>query len=214
MMSGFGHFRLAMAGQRRTVGRTVRDLQTSFSSSLESDLPLAMLECAKTVWRHLGPFWIFGTIILAFMTWACLQTGLNATASVPVYLMIVVLLSLMDSAILSAIFSIIVVPSLDYVFFAPIYSIKVRNSQQSHSLVCLSVHVARYRPSGVSAILARRNSGRLRPSISRTIRFLSAILATLSLAGIVAPRNFMERNGGGHGPSRAPASTGDVSDAD
>ena len=32
MMSGFGHFALAMAGQRRTVGRTVRDLQTTFSA--------------------------------------------------------------------------------------------------------------------------------------------------------------------------------------
>lgn len=128
-MNGFGHFELAMAGQRRTVGRAVRDLQTTFSSSLESDLPLAMLECAKTAWRHLGPFWILGTFMLAFTTWACLQIGIHATTSVPVYLIIAVLLSLIDSAISSAIFSVIVVLSLDYLFFTPIYSFKVGNSQ-------------------------------------------------------------------------------------
>ena len=71
--------------------------------------------------RYLVALWLAGTVALACATWICLQLGLNPAATSFVYLIVIVLLSLMDSFISSALFSVIAVACLNFFFVEPLY---------------------------------------------------------------------------------------------
>lgn len=84
--------------------------------------------------RHLVALWIAGNLALAFATWGCLQLGLNFATTALVFLTIIVLLSLMDSLISSAVFSVIAVGSLSYFFAEPLFSFYVDSPQDIAAL--------------------------------------------------------------------------------
>ena len=71
--------------------------------------------------RYLAALWLAGTVALACATWICFQLGLNPAATSFVYLIVIVLLSLMDSFISSALFSVIAVACLNFFFVEPLY---------------------------------------------------------------------------------------------
>ena len=71
--------------------------------------------------RYLVALWLAGIVILACATWICFRLGLNPAATSFVYLIVIVLLSLMDSFISSALFSVIAVACLNFFFVEPLY---------------------------------------------------------------------------------------------
>jgi PAS domain S-box-containing protein len=79
--------------------------------------------------------WLSGTAVLALATWASFRLGLSFATAACVYLIIIVMLSLLDSFISSAIFSILAVCCLDYFFIEPLYAFDVANAQDLAALV-------------------------------------------------------------------------------
>jgi PAS domain S-box-containing protein len=85
--------------------------------------------------RYLSALWLSGAAVLALATWASFRLGLSSATAACVYLVIIVLLSLLDSFISSAIFSILAVCCLDYFFIEPRYAFDVANAQDFAALV-------------------------------------------------------------------------------
>jgi PAS domain S-box-containing protein len=84
--------------------------------------------------RYLSALLVLGAAALALATWACFRLGLSSATTACVYLVIIVLLSLMDSFVLSVIFSVIVVGCLDFFFIQPIFAFEVTNAQDFTTL--------------------------------------------------------------------------------
>ena len=76
--------------------------------------------------KRLAKLWLIGGLALALATWICFTLGLNPAAAGFVYLTIIVLLSLWDSFLSSAIFSLASVYALNYFFIPPLFSFEVR----------------------------------------------------------------------------------------
>ena len=76
--------------------------------------------------KRLAKLWLIGGLALALATWICFTLGLNPAAAGFVYLTIIVLLSLWDSFLSSAIFSLASVTALNYFFIPPLFSFEVR----------------------------------------------------------------------------------------
>lgn len=66
-----------------------------------------------------------GAVGLAVPTWVCFRLGSDLTVVALVYLIEVVLLSLLDSLVASAVFSVIAVGCLNYFFVRPLFSLRV-----------------------------------------------------------------------------------------
>jgi PAS domain S-box-containing protein len=77
--------------------------------------------------RHLSALWVSGAIALALATWACFLLGLSSATVACVYLVIIVLLSLMDSFATAVIFPVIAVGCLDFFFLPPLFAFEVAN---------------------------------------------------------------------------------------
>jgi C4-dicarboxylate-specific signal transduction histidine kinase len=75
--------------------------------------------------HRLAALWVAGSLVLALVTWACFQLGLNVTTTGFSFLIVIVLLSLFDSFVSSVVFSIIAVGYLDYFFMEPLFSFTV-----------------------------------------------------------------------------------------
>jgi PAS domain S-box-containing protein len=84
--------------------------------------------------QYLTVLWLAGAIVLAFATWLCSRLGLSSATTACIYLIVIVLLSLMDSFISSAIFSVIAVLCLDYYFITPLYAFEVANAEDLTTL--------------------------------------------------------------------------------
>ncbi len=84
---------------------------------------------------HLVALWIFGCVTLASVTWACFRLGLASGAVAFAYLLVIVVLSLLDSFISSAIFSVFAVACLDFFFTAPVFSFRVGDARDILTLV-------------------------------------------------------------------------------
>ena len=85
--------------------------------------------------QYLVALWLSGAAVLAFATWVSFRLGLNYATAACIYLIIIVLLSLLDSFISSAIFSILAVCGLVYFFIEPIYAFDVASAQDLAALV-------------------------------------------------------------------------------
>jgi len=83
--------------------------------------------------------WVVGTIALALVTWVCFRLGLNSATTSFVFLILIVLLSLMDSFISSAIFSMVAVSCLDYFFTEPLFTFDIANSQDFIALTAFVI---------------------------------------------------------------------------
>jgi PAS domain S-box-containing protein len=75
--------------------------------------------------KHLVALWLIGGLVLALATWICFALGVNAAATGFVFLAIIVILSLCDSFLSSAIFSVAAAAALDYYFIPPIFSFDI-----------------------------------------------------------------------------------------
>ena len=97
--------------------------------------PLAFLADPLSRWRlvpkgtprlsYLVGLWLAGSVALALATWVCVTLDLPFRTAVCIYLIIIVLLSLMDSLVSSLVFSVIAAGALDYFFAEPKYSFYV-----------------------------------------------------------------------------------------
>jgi PAS domain S-box-containing protein len=76
---------------------------------------------------------------IALATWACFQLSLNLATTSLVFLIIIGLLSLMDSFISSAIFSVIAVGLLDFFFTEPLFSFEVTSMEDITTLVAFII---------------------------------------------------------------------------
>ncbi|HEY2227226.1 MAG TPA: DUF4118 domain-containing protein [Xanthobacteraceae bacterium] len=79
--------------------------------------------------RYLVTLWIAGSMALAFVTWACFELGLNFATTALFYLIVIVLPSLLDSFISSAVFSVVAVGCLNFFFTKPLFSFDVESPQ-------------------------------------------------------------------------------------
>jgi PAS domain S-box-containing protein len=84
--------------------------------------------------RHLGTLWFFGAAALIATTWICFRLGLGFAAASFAFLVVIVLLSLLDSLISSLIFSVIAVVFLDYFFVPPLFTLLVYSAQDFWAL--------------------------------------------------------------------------------
>ncbi len=95
-----------------------------FRRSADTLLP-GVTQAPGSPGRRLVALWIFGCLALAGMTWMCFLVDLDPGAVGFAYLIIIVLLSLLDSFISSAIFSVVAVACLDFFFTEPRFSLYV-----------------------------------------------------------------------------------------
>jgi len=84
---------------------------------------------------RLAALWIFGCVALTIVTWVCFRLELASGAVACAYLIVIVLLSLLDSFISSAIFSVVAVAFLDFFFIPPLFSLEVTDPQDILTLV-------------------------------------------------------------------------------
>jgi PAS domain S-box-containing protein len=89
--------------------------------------------------RYLSALLVSGAAILALATWVCFRLGLSSATTACVYLVIIVLLSLMDSFVSSVTFSVIVVGCLDFFFIQPLFAFEVANGQDLTTLAAFLV---------------------------------------------------------------------------
>ena len=76
--------------------------------------------------RYLATLWLIGGAVLTLSTWLCFILGVKASTVSLVYLTIIVLLSLWDSFVSSALFSIAGVSLLNYFFIPPLFTFQVQ----------------------------------------------------------------------------------------
>jgi K+-sensing histidine kinase KdpD len=107
--------------------------------------------------RHFAALWVAGILILAFVTWACFQLGLNVTTTAFSFLIVIVLLSLLDSYVSSVLFSIVATGCLDYFFTEPLFSFTVASVEDITALAAFPHYVARHHWAGAAPAQARRS---------------------------------------------------------
>jgi two-component system, LuxR family, sensor kinase FixL len=82
------------------------------------------------LWRSVAQGF-FGGIALASVTMACFSLGLDLATTAFAYMIVIVLLSLIGSFYVSAVFSIIAVAALNYFFAPPIFNFRVDEPQDA-----------------------------------------------------------------------------------
>lgn len=89
--------------------------------------------------RYLVLLWIFGCIALGLVSWACFHLGFSLASAGFAFLIVIVLLSLLDSFVSSAIFSVFAAACLNYYFTEPFFSFSVATSQNLMGLATFMV---------------------------------------------------------------------------
>lgn len=89
--------------------------------------------------RHLAALWVAGILILAFVTWACFHLGLNVATTGFSFLIVIVLLSLLDSYVSSVFFSSVATGCLDYFFTEPLFSFTVASIEDIVALAAFLI---------------------------------------------------------------------------
>jgi PAS domain-containing protein len=89
--------------------------------------------------QYLSALWVSGIAALAIATAVCFRLALTSASTACVYLIIIVILSLLDSFISSALFSVVAVGCLDYFFIEPRYDFQVANTQDFTTLAAFLV---------------------------------------------------------------------------
>jgi PAS domain S-box-containing protein len=89
--------------------------------------------------RYMALLWLSGCALLALVTWACFEIGFNEVATECAYLIVIVLLSLLDSFATSIFLSIVAVACLDFFFIKPIFSLDLQFKEDLPGLVSFLV---------------------------------------------------------------------------
>jgi PAS domain S-box-containing protein len=96
-------------------------------------------------WYELGKkgdlvvFWASGIALLAMLTWICFWLDLSFATTALVHLIAIAILSLMDSFVSSAIFSIVALTCLNYFFVPPLFTLHVASSEDVVTLASFLV---------------------------------------------------------------------------
>ena len=85
-----------------------------------------MLSLRITRLRYLAILWLAGVALIGLATWACFALGLTPGTAGFVYLILIVVLSLWDSFVTSALFSLAAVAALNYFFIQPLFTFQVQ----------------------------------------------------------------------------------------
>jgi PAS domain S-box-containing protein len=85
--------------------------------------------------RYMALLWLSGCALLALVTWVCFKIGFNEVATECVYLIIIVLLSLLDSFLTSVFLSLVAIACLDFFFIKPIFSLDMQLKEDLPGLV-------------------------------------------------------------------------------
>jgi K+-sensing histidine kinase KdpD len=75
--------------------------------------------------RYLAVLWLLGCIALSGATWLWFRLGFDLSATGFVFLIVIVMLSLMDSLISSIVFSIFALGCLNYFFAEPLFTFQI-----------------------------------------------------------------------------------------
>lgn len=89
--------------------------------------------------RRLAGLWLTGSCALTGVTWLCLGLGLNFATIAFAYLIVVLLLSLLDSLVSSVLFSVIAIACLNYFFVEPRYTFQVNYTGDLSALAAFLV---------------------------------------------------------------------------
>src|SRR5580704_12092575 len=93
----------------------------------------------RSPWRDMLIIWFVAFVFEALVTWIGWRLGLPARIVGFVYLLVIVLASLFDSFLTSAVLSIVAVLCLDYFFIPPIFSLTVTDGVDVLTLVVFLV---------------------------------------------------------------------------
>ena len=104
-------------GNRRAVCRNMKFSPSHYEARPRRNVPA------------LGRVWLAGTVALSLVTWLCFGLGLNFATTAFAYLIVVVLLSLLDSFVSSALFSVIAIACLNYFFVEPRFTLQVNYAE-------------------------------------------------------------------------------------
>lgn len=85
--------------------------------------------------RHVALLWLSDCALLGLATWACFEIGFNEVAAESAYLIVIGLLSLMDSFATSNFLSIAAVACLDFFFIKRIFSLDIQFKEDVPGLV-------------------------------------------------------------------------------
>jgi PAS domain S-box-containing protein len=85
--------------------------------------------------RYLVALWVVGLVAISLVTWVCFSAGLNSATTALIYMVAILVLSLLDSFVSSAIFSVFAVACLDYFFIPPLFKFDVGDPQDIATLV-------------------------------------------------------------------------------
>jgi PAS domain S-box-containing protein len=119
---------------RRGMGQIAEGFRRHVETSL-----LRLTESEISPRRRLALLWLFGCIALAITTWLCFRLGVNSATAGYTYLIVIVLLSLLDSFISSAVFSVVAVACLDFFFIEPRFTFEVAYAEDLLALVTFVV---------------------------------------------------------------------------
>ncbi len=110
---------------------------------------LLALSSSRSLWRgkqsfvgrlrYLVALWCVGLSAIALVTWGSFRADLNAATAALLYTVVILILSLLDSFVSSAIFSVSAAACLDYFFIEPLFQLDVRNAQDVTTLVAFLV---------------------------------------------------------------------------
>ena len=125
-----------------------------------------MLSLRITRLRYLAILWLAGIALIGLATWACFALGLTPGTAGFVYLILIVVLSLWDSFVSSAIFSLAAVAALNYFFIPPLFTFQVQYESDIPLLGIVRPDLVRdYRPG--AALAAVDGDGETAGSASR-----------------------------------------------
>jgi K+-sensing histidine kinase KdpD len=93
----------------------------------------------KTRIRRLIVLWLAGFAAIGVVTWSCFRLGQSLTTTALAYLLVVVLISMFDSAITSIVLSVVAIGCLNYFFTEPLFTFRVEYGQDVFALVAFAV---------------------------------------------------------------------------
>ena len=89
--------------------------------------------------RRLAVLWLAGFAAIAVVTWLCFRLGQSLTTTALAYLLVVVLISVFDSAITSIVLSVVAIGCLNYFFTEPLFTFRVQYSQDLFAMAAFAI---------------------------------------------------------------------------
>jgi K+-sensing histidine kinase KdpD len=89
--------------------------------------------------QRLLVLWLAGLAAIGLVTALCFRLGMNLTTTALAYLLVVVLISVFDSAITSVVLSVVAIGCLNYFFTEPLFTLRIEYVQDVFALVAFAI---------------------------------------------------------------------------